>query len=575
MSFPQSFLDQVKGSFRLSDYIGRSLQLKRAGREFVALSPFVKEKTPSFCVNDEKAFFHDFASGKHGDIIDWLVEHEGLTFVDAVKRLAHEAGLEVPERDARARQADDRRQYLERILGEAQNYFQGEIRAERGRTAREYLYGRGLTDRDIERFGIGYAPDSKTGLRDLLLARGYSYDDSLAAGVLALPEGGHHMDRYRHRITFPISDVAGRPISFGARALDPTARAKYLNGPDTELFDKGRNLYGLDISRRILAAGVGPLLVAEGYLDVIACLRAGIAACAPMGTSLTEAQLELMWRYHREPTLCFDGDSAGRRAAARAIDLAVPKIGATRSLRFVTILNAKDPDELLRTRGADALRSQLMRAAPLVDSIFARERGATPLDTPEQRADLRERLRAIVRKIGDRDVSKEYAEAFKVRLDAMRKRPPNEAPAAPEAVESARALRSALPPTLRALAYWLVKDPERALDEIESLDRGFGHEALDHLAREVVSWMMSGSVDGERLTQHLVALGLGEVVANLGDPEGRLADAEVWQRAWRARAEYLRLEAEIRRVKATINGPQALQEFMALKAQRDRAKAAL
>ena len=258
------------------------------------------------------------------------------------------------------------------------------------------------------------------------------------------------------------------------------------------------------------------------------------------------------------------------------MDMAIPKIAPGRSVRFVTIAQAKDPDELLRKRGADALRSQLMRATPLVDAIFARERAAGPLDTPEQRADLRERLRAIVRKIGDRDLSKEYAEAFREKIDAMRSRPARETPAAPEALEAARALRASLPPACRALAYWLVKDPERALDDVETLDAvGFGHEALDRLAREVVAWMMAGGTDGERLAQRLVTAGFGELVAGLGDPDGRLADPEAWKQAWRARAEYLRLEAEIRAVKANINGPQALQEFMALKAQRDRAKAAL
>ena len=313
MKFPDAFLDQVKGHFRLSDYIGRRIELKRQGREFVGLSPFNREKTPSFCVNDEKAFWCDFSSGKTGDIFDFIAETEGMSFVEAVKALAQEAGIPVPERDARTAAVDRRRKQLQDILEEAQRLFVENLRGPHGREARQYLLNRGLAPEDCERFGVGYAMNGNTYLRDrLCIDLSLDQADVLAAGLLATADDRRPpYDRYRHRITFPIRDVSGRLISFGGRALDPNARAKYLNGPDTELFDKGRNLYGLDMSRKLLAAGPGPLLVTEGYMDVIACLRAGIAACAPMGTSLTEAQLELMWRHHPEPTLCFDGDAAG------------------------------------------------------------------------------------------------------------------------------------------------------------------------------------------------------------------------------------------------------------------------
>lgn len=575
MKFPDAFLDQVKASFRLSDYIGHTLQLKRQGGEYVGLSPFTKEKTPSFFVNDQKAFWCDFSSGKTGDIIDWLTGTEGLTFVEAVERLADEAGIPLPERDQRSTETDQRRQQLENVLGASQDYFMTSLRTSNQAIA--YLANRGLAVPDCERFGIGFAPDIRTGLIDHLRARGLDSNTALAAGVAVLPEGqSRPYDRYRGRITFPISDVAGRPVSFGARALDPTAKAKYLNGPDTELFDKGRNLYGLDISRKLLAAGAGLLLVVEGYMDAVACLRAGIPACAPMGTSLTENQLDLLWRFHPEPTLCFDGDAAGRRAAARAMDLAVPKIGGGKSLRFSVMTGGKDPDEVLRRSGPEVLRAQLLKATPLAEAIFERERTAGPLDTPEQRAALRERLNAIVRLIRDKPLANEYRDAFRVRLEAARKRPASEMPASTASIASAQALRLSVPPRIRALAYWLLKDPARAINEIEALDEmGLGHDAVDPLVARAVTWLSVHDPNGEALTQHLHAIGLGEVVVGLCDPGHTLADPGAWLKAWRARVDYLKLEAEIRRVKTNLNGPDAMQRFLSLKAQRDQAKAAL
>lgn len=577
MKFPDALLDQIKAHFRLSDYIGKRVELKRQGHEMVGLSPFNNEKTPSFCVNDAKAFWCDFSSGKTGDIIDWVVEAEGLDFVQAVKSLAHEAGIPLPERDARSQAVERRRQQLRDILQAAQDVFVENLRDGRqGAVAREYLERRGLSLDDCARFGIGYALDANIHLKERLI-RDLHLDspDIAAAGLLVTVDGRPPYDRYRDRITFPIRDVAGHLVSFGGRALKAETKAKYLNGPDTELFDKGKNLYGLDMARKVLATGPGPLLVAEGYMDVVACLRAGIAACAPMGTSLTETQLDLMWRYHAEPTLCFDRDAAGQRAAVRAMDMAVPKLGAGRSLRFVTLVDAKDPDEVLRKRGADALRAQLTKAVPLVSAIFERERNLEALDTPERWANFRERLRAIVRKIGDRSLSGEYGQAFRERIEAMRKRP-SDAPASAESMAAARSLREAIPPAVRALAYWLVKDPARALDDIEHIaDTGFGHEGLDRMANEALAWLMTNDPDGERLAQHLHAVGMGELVVSLGDPRGLLADATEWRRVCWARMEYVRLDAEIRRTKAEINGPEGLRNFMALKAQRDRAKAAL
>ena len=327
MRLDERFLDELKSRLRPSEVIGRTVKLKRQGREWVGLSPFTKEKSPSFFVNDDKGFFHDFSSGKHGDVISFLQETERLSFREAVERLAGEAGMQLPAEDPQAAQREQVRQGLQDWLELAAKYFEASLRRPQGQAARDYLGRRGLPEDQWTRFRLGYAPGSRTALKDALVQRGAKVGDLVEAGLLIQPEdGGQPYDRFRDRIIFPITDTRGRVISFGGRALNPDDRAKYLNGPETALFHKGANLYGQAEARRILAQGGGdsPLVVVEGYMDVIACQRAGIAAVAPMGTALTEEQMERLWRITPEPVLCFDGDAAGVRAAWRAIDRALP-----------------------------------------------------------------------------------------------------------------------------------------------------------------------------------------------------------------------------------------------------------
>ena len=387
MRFNDQFIEELKSRLRPSDVIGRTVKLKRQGREYVGLSPFSKEKSPSFFVNDDKGFFHDFSSGKHGDIISFLQETERLSFVEAIERLAGEAGMALPEPDAQSAQQEKVRSSLTDWMDLAARWFEAELRRPPGADARAYLERRGLPASEWERFHIGLAPANRTGLKDYLIAKGARPGELVEAGLLIAPEdGGAPYDRFRDRIIFPITDARGRIVSFGGRALDPNAKAKYLNGPDTVLFDKSRTLYGLFEARKILhskpAAEQGELVVVEGYMDVIACHRAGIAAAAPMGTALTEGQMELLWRLHNEPTLCFDGDAAGRRAAGRTIDRALPVLKPGRSFKFAVITGGKDPDEVLREKGAGALKDQLSQTTPMVEALFTRERDLEPLDTP-------------------------------------------------------------------------------------------------------------------------------------------------------------------------------------------------
>ncbi|MDB5458134.1 MAG: primase [Caulobacter sp.] len=423
MRFDDRFLEELKGRVRPSDVIGRTVKLRRQGREYAGLSPFTKEKTPSFFVNDDKGFFHCFASGKHGDVIAFLQETERLTFVEAVERLAGEAGLSLPAVDRQAARQDARRAQLVDWLEMAATWFEARLRGVDGVAARAYLAGRGVPDSIWSQFRVGFAPSDRTALKDYLVAKGAMPADLVAAGLLIAPDdGGAAYDRFRDRIMFPITDARGRVISFGGRAMDPRQRAKYLNGPETATFSKGRVLYGWTDARALLAGSDVGLIVVEGYLDVIACQRVGVAAVAAMGTALTDAQMTTLWRLHAEPTLCFDGDRAGQAAAGRAIDNALPLLRPGRSFRFAMLADGQDPDDILRQHGADQLNAQLRATAPFVRVLFDRERRAEPLDTPERRAGLRSRLRALAAAIPDRDLAQAYRDDLLSMFEALRPR---------------------------------------------------------------------------------------------------------------------------------------------------------
>ena len=431
MRFDDHFLDELKTRLRPSDVIGKSVKLRRQGREYAGLSPFTKEKSPSFFVNDDKGFYHCFSSGKHGDIISYLQETERLTFTEAVERLAAEAGMVLPEPDARAAQEDKKRSTLTDWMELAAAWFESELRRPVGQAARDYLARRALPEDQWSRFRIGFSPNGRTALKDYLIAKGAKPAELVDAGLLIAPEdGGQPYDRFRDRIIFPITDTRGRVVSFGGRAMDPAARAKYLNGPETTLFHKGRLLYGLYEARKLLHAAQAaapteqtPLLVVEGYMDVVACQRAGLPAVAPMGTAMTEEQMEVLWRLHPEPTLSFDGDKAGQRAAARAIDRALPLLKPGRSFKFSIVTGGKDPDDVLREQGAAALKSQLTQTTPFVEALFNRERDLEPLDTPERKAGLKQRLRAAAGTIADKDLAAAYRDDLYAKLDALFPKP--------------------------------------------------------------------------------------------------------------------------------------------------------
>ncbi|HHL43938.1 MAG TPA: DNA primase, partial [Hellea balneolensis] len=423
MRFGEHFLDELKARLRPSEVIGRHVKLKRQGREFAGLSPFTNEKTPSFFVNDEKGFYHCFSSGKHGDVISFLMETQGLSFPEAVEQLANMAGLALPDIDPEAEKRAAANKKTIRWIEKAQDFFEACLRRDVGREAREYLKARGLSDADCKRFGIGFAPNSFDGLRNELTQMGAKLPELIEAGLLIKPDDASKKpwDRFRDRIMFPITDARGRLIAFGGRAMDKQAKAKYLNSPETALFHKGKILYRYPNARKALHDPQNPargLIVAEGYMDVIALARAGFAhACAPLGTALTEDQLTLLWRAGPEPVLCFDGDKAGLRAAYRSIERALPLLKPGQTLRFAMLPDGQDPDDLIRDKGASAMAEILSQSIALVDLLWTRELGVENLDTPEARAGLKDRIFKLLRDITHDGVRDQYKTVLLEKFD--------------------------------------------------------------------------------------------------------------------------------------------------------------
>jgi len=427
MAFPPYFLEELRRRLSLANAVQRRVKLQRRGREFVGLCPFHKEKTPSFSVVEEKGFYHCFGCGAHGDIISFTMQTGNLSFPEAVESLAREAGLEVPKATPEERERAQRQTTLRGALDAAAQWFEEQLHGSGGREALAYLEKRGLDLDTIRRFRLGFAPDRRTALKQAL---GKTFPESLVveAGLLRKPaeqdeEGGRESyDYFRGRVIFPITDRGGRVIAFGGRTLGD-GQPKYLNSPDTPLFEKGRVLYGW-AQARAAAGGAGSVIVVEGYMDVIALQRAGfVGAVAPLGTALTERQIEELWRIAPEPVLCFDGDAAGLRAAGRAVDRALPLLKPGYTLRLATIPDGEDPDTLVLRHGVRAMREVLEQAQSLADFLWTLEANAGPLDTPERRAALERRLEDRARRVADRAVQAHYLRFFQEKTFEIFQRP--------------------------------------------------------------------------------------------------------------------------------------------------------
>lgn len=417
MRFTAEILDEIRSLIPVSRVAGRRVSLVRAGREWKGLSPFQHERTPSFCVNDRKRFYHCFSSGRHGDVFTFLMETEGLTFPEAVEALAAEAGIDLPPGPAEGHVARSMRRELLDALEAAGAFFRARLADEEGDDARSFLDRRGIDHAARARFGIGYAPAGLNDLRDHL--NGLGFDDGTLADAGLVGSGLAELsefDRFRDRITLPIADGMGRTIGFGARALREGRAAKYLNSPDTPIFRKGQVLYNFAVARTLTASS-GPLVVVEGYLDVVALDGADRRrTVSTMGTALTREQLALAWRLDDEPILCFDGDAAGLRAAHGAMDVALEALEPGRSVRIARLPEQQDPDALVQAGRIDDFDAALSEAEPLVDALWRRETAGRAVDTPERAAAVEASLRSALSRIRHSVVRRHYEIEIERRL---------------------------------------------------------------------------------------------------------------------------------------------------------------
>ncbi|MEE4206825.1 MAG: DNA primase [Erythrobacter sp.] len=491
MTITPQWKDELRARISLSGVIGRTTKLTKAGREWKACCPFHSENTPSFYVNDDKGFYHCFGCEAHGDVISWMIEQRGLSFMDAIKELAAEAGMEVPAPDPVAAKRAEQRASLIDVTAAAQDWFAAQLSGDEGRRARDYLKERGFSPDTLREFGFGYAPEDKQALARAL----GRFEEAMLieTGMRIRTEDGTTYDRFRGRVMLPIQDARGRVIAFGGRILEKRdGVAKYLNSPDTPLFDKGRTLYNLHRAAPASRQS-GRVIVVEGYMDVVALAQAGFAdAVAPLGTALTETQLEMLWRMVERPVLCFDGDAAGQKAAMRAIARALPLLRPSRTLGIVRLPAGLDPDDLLRERGAHAMEDLLAESASLLDTLWSHESTAMPLTSPEAKAGLKARLMEHVETIEDSDIRALYRRELLDRFSAFAY-PPRAPRAAPQRGpwQNARPRPAPLSPEARTSLRRLIEGGARS-SLVEAVLAGFvrhpqligGHvEALSRLAR--------------------------------------------------------------------------------------------
>jgi len=531
VSLTPAFLDELRARTLLSGLIGKTVKLTKAGREFKGCCPFHNEKTPSFYVNDDKSFYHCFGCSAHGDAIRWMTEQQGLPFIDAVKELAQAAGMEMPAQDRQSVERAERAKGLHDLMADAAQFFTDQLNGIAGAEARALLERRGIKAETARTFGMGYSPDSRGKLREAL--KSYGDPALIEAGMLIKVDDKDPYDRFRGRLMIPIRDARGRVIAFGGRVIGQ-GEPKYLNSPDTPLFDKGRTLYNLDRAAPASRKS-GRVIVVEGYMDVIALAQAGFGeAVAPLGTALTEHQLERLWRLSDVPILCFDGDAAGQKAAIRAALRALPGLAPGRSLRFVTLPEGQDPDDLVRARGPSAFDALLEKPESLVDRLWAHEYAAEPLDTPEQRAGLKRRLMTHAEAIADPDVRHEYQAEFRRRIDDLFARPQRDftprqftprrpgtkwTPPLPPVTAEAKAVRAAGIDRLlaKAVLAGLIRHPAeiaRHMEVLGSLKLADG--ALGRLFEAVVDLALEDrALDSQRLITILGSSGLGQITTDL------------------------------------------------------------
>ncbi|MDB5413361.1 MAG: primase [Rubritepida sp.] len=504
MALPPIFLDELRTRTPMASLVGRRVRLSKSGRNWKGLCPFHNEKSPSFYVYEDS--FHCFGCGAHGDAFAFVMRAEGGGFMEAVERLAGEAGLDVPKPTPEAAARDRRARDLHGVLQVAEAAYTRRLHSPEGAEALAYLRGRGLTDETISKFGLGWAASGRGVLAAELRPEGIEQDQLIEAGLMQLRDEGRVGDLFFGRVMFPIRDRRGRSVSFGGRILGD-GQPKYVNGPETALFSKRRNLYGLDLAREGVFRGAN-LIVAEGYMDVIALHQAGFnGAVAPLGTALTEEQLQALWQVSPEPVLCFDGDAAGARAAARAAELALPLLAPERTLRFVTLPAGEDPDTVIRAKGPRGFQTMLDAAQPLSEALFSLIAGSKLPETPEARAALRNRLAAAAQTIPDKSLAAEFRRSLLERFFALSKRPGLRAPPRhPRPVPDPDGIMAERARILLAICIHhpeLLRDVEEPLALLD-LPAGPPQQVRDAL----LAWIQEGPhLDSGELIAHLATSG--------------------------------------------------------------------
>lgn len=527
MRYPNEFIERLRDALPISAVIGRRVTLRKHGREFQALCPFHKEKSPSFTVNDEKGFYHCFGCGAHGDTIGFIREFEGVNYPEAIERLASEAGVPLPKFTREAEAEEKKRLGLQDAVNVAAQWFTEQLATPAGKEARDYLATRGMSAEMIRTFGLGFAPNLRGALRQALTAQGFTETMLAEAGLIARTDDGSLYDRFRGRLMFPIKSAQGKVIAFGGRIL-PSAEtantAKYLNSPETPLFKKGENLFAYDIARR---AGheKDSLIIAEGYMDVIALHQAGFThAVAPLGTAVTEGQLKLAWRVAREPILCLDGDKAGLAAAMRAARTALPLVRPDMGLRFAVLPAGEDPDSLIRKSGANAMQEALARAKVLSQVLWESALAHYGSATAEQRAALEQHLNETANLITDPGYKKHLQVFFRDSVFALsrpvRKAKVNAGPNVPlRTLPEADADAIHLIPIENQIITIILLHPALLRDahtEEQFAHLDFSQSELDKLRANILEIVAdSVSFDSESLCAAIAKRGLGEKVNSL------------------------------------------------------------
>ena len=554
MRYGEGVLEEIRRRTDLVQLVGRRVKLIRKGRVMWGCCPFHGEKSPSFKVENERHAYKCFGCGVGGDAFKWLVETEGLSFPEAVEKLAAEAGVELPKWSPDDEVREQKRKSLYEIVELAAQFYEAQLRENVGQEARTYLKRRGLDGAAAKQFRLGFAPAAGQALIEFLKSKNVTQDDMLAAGLARAAEAGRPMrDFFFNRVMFAITDGRGRVIAFGGRALEEDAKPKYINSGESTLFSKGFNLYNF-ATARAAAIKAGTIIVAEGYMDVIALVRAGFAhAVAPLGTALTSDQLQLLWKTAPEPILAFDGDAAGQKAAHRAAHLALPMLKAGYSLRFAFLPEGEDPDSFVGKSGPEAMRALLDAALPLSEVLWRAETEGRDFSTPERRAGLEKTVAGLAAQITDAKVADYYRRDFDQKIfDNFKRRAPltrperasfsrgqyargsktpfRPQPGTAEAVSPAvktsllaraglagQARQGALARKEAELAALLLEQPALAHAHGEKLaELSFRDPSLDRLRHELLNLAASGSsLEKAPVLNHLVRLGMAELLTRL------------------------------------------------------------